>query len=224
MDRLSKQGKFIPCTTGLTAKEFTELFIKHIICRFGLPDSIITDQDPCWTSDFWRGVASFLKMRMVLSSTHHPQHNGQTEILNKLLVTMLRAFVSEDLSDWSAWLHILEFAYNNSTHSSMGTSPNFLVYSFQLKTPLNFIVPKNTRESNNSSYSLSLESVNFLETLEMQRDSACRAIARAQDEQVQQFNKGRRPVPDFKKGDKVLMNPHSLDWTDVKGAGKKLKQ
>jgi len=161
---------------------------------------------------------------MSLSSAHHPQHDGQTEILNKLLATMLRAYVSEDLSDWSTWLHILEFAYNNSTHGSMGTSPNFLVYGFQLRTLLDFILPESAREGNNPSYSLSQESNNFLATLAMHRDSTHRAIAKAQDEQAQQYNKGRRPVPGFKKGDKVLVNPHSLDWIDAKGSGNKLKQ
>ena len=224
VDRLSKQGTFIPCTTGLTAKEFAELFVKHIVCRFGLPDSIITDRDPRWTSDFWKGIASFLKTKMALSSAHHPQHDGQTEIVNKLLATMLRAYISEDLSDWSTWLHILEFAYNNSTHSSTGTSPNFLVYGFQPKTPLDFLLPSKTREGNHPSYSLSPESTSFLETLAMHRDSTRRAIARAQDEQTRQFNRGRRPVPEFKQGDRVLVNPHSLDWVDAKGTGNKLKQ
>ena len=224
VDRLSKQGMFIPCTTGLTAKEFAELFVKHVVCRFGLPDSIIADRNPRWTSDFWRGVASFLKTRMSLSSAHHPQHDGQTEILNKLLATMLRAYVSDDLSNWSIWLHVLEFTYNNSTHNSTGTSPNFLVYGFQPRTPLDFLLPKGAREGDNPLYSLSPESSNFLSALTMHRESAHRAIAKAQDEQAQQYNKGRRPVPEFKKGDKVLVNPHSLDWVDAKGSGNKLKQ
>ena len=103
---LSKQGSFIPCTTGLTAEEFAELFVCHIVCQFRLPDSIIMDRDPHWTSDFWRGIACFLKTKMSLSSAHHPQHDGQTEILNKHLVTMIQAYISEDLADWAAWLHI----------------------------------------------------------------------------------------------------------------------
>jgi len=52
----------------------------------------------------------------------------------------------------------------------------------------------------------------------------CRDIAKAQGEQSLQFNKGRRPVPDFKQGNRVLVNPHTLDWVDSKGAGAKLKQ
>ena len=224
VDRLTKQGSFIPCTTGLTAEEFGELFVKHIVCRFGLPDSIVTDRDPRWTSDFWRGVARFLKTKMALSSAHHPQHDGQTEILNRLLTTMLRAYVADDLSDWSTWLHILEFAYNNAIHGSTGASPNFLMYGFQPKSPLDFLLPKDGPGTRTPTYSLIPEVRNFLDTLAMHRDSARRAIAKAQDEQAYQYNKGRKPVPDFKKGDRVLVNPHSLDWIDAKGSGTKLKQ
>ena len=108
VDRLSKRGSFIPCTTGLTAEEFAELFVREIVCKYGLPDSIITDRDLRWTSDFWRGIAHFLKTKMSLSSAHHPQHDGQTEILNKYLATMMRAYISDDLDDWAVWLHILE--------------------------------------------------------------------------------------------------------------------
>jgi len=224
VDCLSKQGSFIPCTTGLSAEEFAELFVHHIVCRFGLPDSIITDRDPRWTSDFWRGVAHFLKTKMSLSSAHHPQHDGQTEILNRHLTTMLRAYISEDLADWSTWLHVLEFAYNNSTHSSTGASPNFLAYGFQPKTPLDFLLPKETAESAGHTDSLNSAARNFLMSIVMHWDSTCRAIAKAQDEQSLQFNKGRRPVLDFKQGDRVLVNPHTLNWVDSKGAGTKFKQ
>jgi len=219
-----KQGTFIPCTTSLTTEEFTELFIKHVVCRFGLLDSIIMDHDPCWTSDFWRGVARFLKTKMALSSVHHPQHDGQTEILNQQLMMMLRSYMADDLSDWSVWLHILEFAYNNSIHRSTGASPNFLMYGFQPKSPLDFYLPKDHPRAKSTTYSLAPEVRNFLDTLAMHRDSARRAIAKAQDEQATQYNKGHRPIPDFKKGDRVLVNPHSLNWIDAKGSGTKLKQ
>ena len=208
-------------TTGLMAEEFGELYVKHISCRFGLPESIITDRDPRWTADFWRGVAKYLKTRMSLSSSHHPQHDGQTEIVNKQLVTMLQAYVNDNLSDWSMWLHILEFAYNNAVHSSTGTTPFFLLYGFHPRTLLDFLRPSQMDAVN---YLLSPEAVTFLETLAMHRDSARRAIAVAQDKQATQYNKAHRPVPEFVKGSRVLVNPHSLEWVDSKGSGAKLKQ
>ena len=119
---------------------------------------------------------------------------------------------------------VMEFAYNNSIHRSTGASPNFLMYGFQPKSPLDFLLPKDTPKAKSSTYSLIPEVKNFLETMAMHRDSARRAIAKAQEEQSAQYNKGRKPVPDFRKGDRVLVNPHSLDWIDAKGNGAKLKQ
>lgn len=221
VDRLTKHASFIPTTTSLTAEEFGSLFVRHVGCRFGLPESILTDRDPRWTSDFWKGVAKYLKTKMSLSSSHHPQHDGQTEIVNKQLVTMLRTYVNDDLDDWALWLHILEFTYNNSPHGSTGTTPFFLLYSFHPRTPIDFLKPSSNDGMN---YSLSQEAVNFLETLAMHRDSARRSIAVAQDKQANQYNKSRRAVPEFKKGTQVLVNPHSLEWVDSKGARAKLKQ
>jgi len=85
------------------------------------------------------GVAKNLQTRMSLSSSHHPQHDGQTKVVNKLLTTMLHAFVEGKKDQWSIWLHLLEFAYNSAMHSSMGTTPFHLLLGFHLRTPLDFI-------------------------------------------------------------------------------------
>ena len=222
VDRLTKHASFIPTTTGLDAQGFALLFVRAIASRFGLPESIITDRDPRWTSDFWMGVAKALQTKMSLSSSHHPQHDGQTEVVNKLLTVMLRAFVEGKRDQWSTWLHILEFAYNSAIHSSTGTTPFHLLLGFHPRTPLDFIGTKRLDEV--ASRSLSPDALSFLEKLAMHRASARAAIAKAQDQQARSFNKGRRPIPHLQKGDRVLVNPHALEWAESKGEGKKLMQ
>ena len=222
VDRLTKHASFIPVTTGLDSEGFALLFVKHIACKFGLPESIITDRDLRWTTDFWLGIAKALHTKMSLSSSHHPQHDGQTEVVNKLLTTMLRVFVAGQKDQWAAWLHLLEFAYNSAVHSSIGTTPFHLMLGFHPRTPLDFLGTK--RNDDIASRALTPEAITFLDTLEMHRVSARRAIAKAQDEQVKSFNKGRKPVPDLKQGDCVLVNPHALEWVESKGEGKKLTQ
>ena len=199
VDCLTKHASFIPTTTGLDAEGFALLFVKVIACRFGLPESIITDRDPRWSSDFWMGVAKALQTKMSLSSSHHPQHDGQTEVVNKLLTVMLRAFVEGKRDQWSVWLHILEFAYNSAVHSSTGTTPFHLLLGFHPQTPLDFIGTRRSDEA--ASRSLNPDAVSFLQNLAMHRESARAAIAKAQDQQARSFNKGRRPIPDLKKGD-----------------------
>jgi hypothetical protein len=131
VDQLIKHASFIPTNSGLNSEGFAELYVTWIGCWFRLLESIVTDRDPRWTSDFLNGVAKFLKTKMALSSSHHPQHDGQTEIVNKLLQTMLRAYISKEKEAWVKWLLLLEFAYNSTVHSSTGASPNFLLYRFE---------------------------------------------------------------------------------------------
>lgn len=217
VDRFTKHAQFIPTTTGLNAKGFAMLFVKYIACKFGLPASIVTDRDPRWTSTFWREVAELLKTEMLLASSHHPQHDGQTEIVNRQLETMLRAYVKDDRESWGQWIHLLEHSYNSRTHGATGATPYFLLYGFEPRGPTD------VTESNVAALDRSRETKNFLLELSMHRESARRAIARSQTKQAHSFNKGRKPL-NFEPGDLVLVNPHSLEWIEGKGEGKKLVQ
>jgi hypothetical protein len=222
VDRLTKHATFIPTTSGLSAQGFAELFVSHIVSCFGILDSIIADRDPRWTSDFWTAVAAAIKTKMSLSSSHHPQHDGQTENVNRQLETMLRTFVSKDKADWADWLKLLEFSYNNNVHASIGTTPFLLLYGFELKAPLDFLLPgeKGAPET----YGMKKETSVYLEQLRIRRENARLSIAKAQDEQARYFNRRRREIPEFKVGSKVLINPHSLEWIESKGEGAKLVQ
>lgn len=142
VDCLTKHASFIPTTTGLNSKEFTLLFMKHIMCQFGLPECIIMDRDPRWTTNFWLSIAKSLQTKMSLSSSHHLQHDGQTEVVNKLLTTMMWAFIVGKKEQWALWLHLLEFAYNSMVHLSTGTTLFHLLLGFHPWTPLYFIAMK----------------------------------------------------------------------------------
>lgn len=159
---------------------------------------------------------------MSLSSSHHPQHDGQTEVVNKLLMAMLHTFVEGKKDQWSIWLHLLEFVYNSAIHSSTGTTPFHLLLGFHPRTPLDFIGTKGLNKV--GSHSLNLDAVTFLENFTMHRDSVHAAIAKAQDQQAKSFNKGWKLIPHLKKGNRVLVNPRALEWVESKGKGKKLAQ
>ena len=60
-----------------------------------------------------------------LSSSYHPETNGQSERTNQTIEQYLRCFVNYQQDDWLDLLHSVEFAYNNSEHSSTGYSPFF---------------------------------------------------------------------------------------------------
>jgi hypothetical protein len=61
-------------------------------------------------SEFWSEVCQYLGVKLKLSTTYHPQTNGQTEIANQYLSQKLRVFVSHAQDDWSDWLPIIDYA------------------------------------------------------------------------------------------------------------------
>lgn len=142
VDRLSK-AQFMPCSGKINTMAMAKLFLETIIFRFRLPDHIIADRDARWTSSFWKSLAGYLKLHMALSSSHHPQHDGQTERMNQTMEIMLRAYIQSNRKDWSSWLPFLQHAYNSSMHLATGYSPYFLLYSFHPKGPLDFLPTRN---------------------------------------------------------------------------------
>ncbi|THH30850.1 hypothetical protein EUX98_g3348 [Antrodiella citrinella] len=215
VDRLSKHAQFIPTTTGLNAEGFAALFVRHVACRFGLPTNIISDRDPRWTSEFWRQVAKLLQVKMMLSSSHHPQHDGQTEIVNRRLEIMLRAYVAGDRTSWAEWLPFLEHAYNSTTHNSTGCTPYSLIYTFEPRSPLDYFLA--------GVQNMSKDVQAYADTAKVRLESARLAVAKAQVKQAKSYNKGRRAM-EFSVGELVLVNPHSLEWVESKGEGGKLVQ
>lgn len=58
-----------------------------------------------------------------MSTSYHPQSDGQTEVLNRVLQQYLRAFVHNKPSDWGKYLSLVEWSYNTASHSATGLTP-----------------------------------------------------------------------------------------------------
>ena len=75
----------------------------------------------------------------MFSTTFHPQTDGQIEVVNRTLSTMLRAVLKTNLKLWEECLQHIEFAYNRSVHSTMKVSPFQVVYGFNSRAPIDLI-------------------------------------------------------------------------------------
>ena len=75
----------------------------------------------------------------MFSTTCHPQTDGQTEVVNRTLSTLLRTIIQKNLKNWEDFLPFIEFAYNQSVHSTTNLSPFKIDYGFNPLTPLNLL-------------------------------------------------------------------------------------
>nr|GEX99069.1 putative reverse transcriptase domain-containing protein [Tanacetum cinerariifolium] len=93
VDRLTKSAHFLPVKTTDSMEKLTQLYLKEIVCRHGVPISIISDRDGKFTSRFWWSLQEALGTRLDMSTAYHPETDGQSERTIQTLEDMLRACV-----------------------------------------------------------------------------------------------------------------------------------
>ena len=93
-----------------------------------MPLSIISDRDTIFTSTFWEAFQVELGTKLNLSTAYHPQTDGQTERVNRILEDLLRACVLDFGGSWEDHLHLAEFSDNNSYQASLTMSPFEALY------------------------------------------------------------------------------------------------
>ncbi|MCO5594957.1 hypothetical protein L7F22_048994 [Adiantum nelumboides] len=88
-----------------------------------MPQSIVSDRDPRMTSLFWKALFENMGTMLKFSSSFHPQTDGQSEEANSTVLDLLKCYVSEHKATWEHYLPLVEYAYNNTVHTSTGKAP-----------------------------------------------------------------------------------------------------
>jgi hypothetical protein len=199
VDRLSKMVHFAPTTTDINAEEFASLFFDNIVRLHGMPTDIVSDRGSVFTSEFWRHYCKRFGTGLSMSTAYHPQSDGQTERLNRVLEDMLRNYVNPTCDDWDSFLSCAEFAVNNAVNKSTGYTPFYLNIGEHPPTPLTVDLPgpfpKNAEEVTLRIHGAVKDAKVFLESAQQ------RAKASADP---------KRRAVDLKVDDLVLLNTRNL--------------
>ncbi|KAL0319704.1 UNVERIFIED_CONTAM: Transposon Tf2-11 polyprotein [Sesamum radiatum] len=136
VDRLTTSAHFLPIRQGDSLDKLAELYVAEIVRLHDVPVSIVSDRDPRFTSRFWESLQRALGTKLHFSTAFHPQTDGQSERTIQTLEDMMRACTMEFKGNWDDHLPLMEFAYNNSFHSSIGMAPYEALYRRRCRSPI----------------------------------------------------------------------------------------
>jgi transposase InsO family protein len=126
----SRVAIFLPCSTTITSAGITQLYLEHLFRWFRLPQKIISDQDPRFTSHFARELTKGLGIDQNLSTAFHPQTDGLSERTNQWVEQYL-CLITINQNKWSKWLPMATAVHNNSRSSTTGFAPNELLIRWE---------------------------------------------------------------------------------------------
>jgi len=142
VDRLTKLVHIAPTTDTATAADTAQLFLDMVFKNHGLPSNIVSNRVVKFTSNFWTAFCQQVGIKLNMSTAYHPETDGQTERMNRVIVDMMRHYISPTHDDWDEHLTTIDFAMHNAYQQSIGTTPFKLSYGQNPLTPVSPRIPK----------------------------------------------------------------------------------
>jgi len=139
VDRFFKIAHFIPCHTTNDASHTSNLYFKEIVRLHGILKSMVSDRDSKFLSHFWLTLWRKMGTQLKFSTTCHPQTDGQTEVTNRTLGTLLRVLVKKNIKSWDEMLAHAEFTFNRAPSKATHLSPFQVVYGQNPRSPIDLI-------------------------------------------------------------------------------------
>ena len=202
VDRLTKMVHLIPTVTSVKASEVAHLFQSHVFKLHGTPQNFVTDRDTKFTSQFWKELQTKLGVNSHMSTAYHPQSDGQTERVNRILEDMLRHYVNPLQDNWDELLPYAEFAINNSYQESIKTTPFMVNTGRDPKSNIEWClkIPKQSKVP-------AVEE--FIASMQHALSTAKSALYAAQQRQKSYADRRLRPE-EFQPGDQVMLSTQNI--------------
>jgi transposase-like protein len=183
-------------------------FATEIICRVGVPETIVTDCGSNFMSKLFTSLCKLFKIEKFNTNSYHPMSNSSLERTHRTVVNYLRCFVETDPENWDTYLPMANFSHNTTVHTSTGFTPFELLYGTQATLPTSFYKePEMFYDYDNYLKELKAR---FQRSLSLARENTTKCKTKSKIYYDKRINSAF-----FHEGDKVLLiNPvkkHKLD-------------
>ncbi|KAG7468788.1 Transposon Ty3-I Gag-Pol poly [Solea senegalensis] len=135
MDYFSKWPEAYPIA-DVEAETVADALVEGMFCRFGVPESLHSDQGRNFESRVFAAMCERLGIHKTRTTPLHPQSDGLVERFNRTLGEQLALHVSEHQRDWDRHLPLVLMACRSAVQESTGCSPALLMLGNELRTPV----------------------------------------------------------------------------------------
>ena len=199
VDRLTKMTHLAPCRTTIDSAGTAQLFLDHVWKLHGLPKDVISDHGSVFVGKFFSELLTLIGTKHNRSTAFHPQSDGQTERVNRVLEDTLRHFVAGRHGDWERYLPTAEFAINNALHESIKTTPFRLNYGKDPRMPITI----------DAAHAQVPNAAAFADRMMEGLSDAKKCMTAAQQRQKHYADRHRRDVS-FDEGEYVLLSTKNI--------------
>lgn len=196
--RLSNRPCYIPTTKDVDAKHTAKLFFDNVVRYYSLPESIVSDRDPKFTSEFWQELMRIMQVKHRMTVSRRAQADGRSERQVRTLEDSLRCVVSHYGDDWVRLLPTVEYAHATLVSTSTRVSPFEVDSGRKPRSPITL-----------QSHLGPGPALNVTRSRRAVIEFAQKNLRAAQQRQAKYYNKGRRVV-EFKKDDLVYVDSRVL--------------
>ena len=123
-----------------SATTVANVLMDEIVCLFGVPTSLHSDQGSNFESNIFRSLCSMVEMAKTRTTPFTPWSNGETERMNKTLVHMLKCMVEENTDRWDELLQKALMHYRSSVHTSTKFTPYRLMFGREMRLPVDAVI------------------------------------------------------------------------------------
>ena len=127
MDRFSKMCILMPCKKNITVEQTAKLYFQNVWVHFGFPTSIFSDRDSRFIGNFWSNLWRMMGTKLKKSTSFHPQADGQTKVVNRTVVHLLRGYCIKHPKLWDEQMH--SFITLTTGQSPLQHKPHLLKYA-----------------------------------------------------------------------------------------------
>ena len=115
-------------------------FLKHFVVTFGCPLEIHTDQGTNFQSNLFNAFCQVLEISKTRTTLYHPSSNGKVEVFNRIILQMIRAYVSRGVKYWDEHLPLISLALHSMKNKSTVFSANMLMLGREVIQPIDLIL------------------------------------------------------------------------------------